>query len=80
LSKLQVRITSISCLTNLLTGGKLTAHYIKKRPGVRKAGLPRLSTPGFSRLTSGHRTVARAYGGVLGHDEVRDRYLFSIFF
>ena len=54
-------------------GGKLTAHYIKKNPGVKKAGLPRLSAPAFGRLTSAKRSVTRAYGGVLGHDEVRER-------
>ena len=71
--KLLVRITNPFSNRLLSIGGKLTAHYIKKNPGVKKAGLPRLSSPAFGRLTSAKRTVARAYGGVLGHDEVRER-------
>jgi len=47
---------------------------VTKKAGKRKAGLPALRSPAFGRLTSGKRTVTRAYGGTLRHDEVKDRY------
>ena len=41
------------------------------------AGLPRLSTPAFRRISATKRTVARPYGGVLDHSEVKDRYFLT---
>lgn len=52
----------------------MSVHYLKKKGAARKAGLPSLSSPAFGRLTSAKRSVARPYGGVLGHEEVRERY------
>ena len=51
----------------------MTTHYVKKRGGIRKPGLPRLSSPAFGRLPSSKKSVSRAYGGVLNHDDVKDR-------
>jgi ribosomal protein L34E len=51
----------------------LAIQYIKKRGGIRKPGLSSLRPAEFGRLTSSKRTVSRPYGGVLGHDEVKER-------
>ena len=48
-------------------------RYIKKKGGVVRAGLKKLRSPEFGRLTSGKRTVSRPYGGVLSHEEVKGR-------
>ena len=45
-----------------------------------RAGLKKLRSPEFGRLTSGKRTVSRPYGGVLSHEEVKGRYDYSICF
>ena len=55
-------------------GGKLTIQYIKKN--TKANGLPGLKVdrPNNLRRMSFHcRTVSRPYGGVLGHQEVRER-------
>mmetsp|Transcript_6256 Transcript_6256/g.4720 ORF Transcript_6256/g.4720 Transcript_6256/m.4720 type:complete len:93 (+) Transcript_6256:31-309(+) len=54
-------------------GGKLSVRYIQKKQGKRLPGLPRKTTQKFGRLTRTKRTVARAYGGVLSHADVRER-------
>ena len=53
-------------------------RYIKKKGGVVRAGLKKLRSPEFGRLTSGKRTVSRPYGGVLSHEEVKGRYAYHI--
>ena len=55
-------------------GGKLAIHYIeKKTKGIGKHGIKRTRPAAFSRLSVNDRTVARPYGGVLTHMEVRER-------
>ena len=55
-------------------GGKLAIQYIeKKTKGIAKHGIKRVRPAAFSRLSVNNRTVARPYGGVLTHQEVRDR-------
>ena len=55
-------------------GGKLAIQYIeKKTKGIAKHGVKRVRPAAFSRLSVNNRTVARPYGGVLTHQEVRDR-------
>ncbi len=46
---------------------------MKRKAGSSLAGLPKLRSPAFSRLTTTQKSVARPYGGKLTHDEVRDR-------
>ena len=39
------------------------------------AGLPRIGTPAFRKISATKRTVSRPYGGVLDHADIKDRYL-----
>ena len=57
----------------IVLGGKLTIQYLKKTASNGPAGVPRLMGSGIGRLTRTKRTVARPYGGKLGHAEVRDK-------
>ena len=55
-------------------GGKLAIQYIeKKTKGIAKHGIKRMRPAAFRRLSYSNRTVARPYGGVLTHQEVKDR-------
>ena len=55
-------------------GGKLAIQYIKKKThGSAKLGVRVARPPQNKRLARHHRSVSRAYGGVLCAQEVRDR-------
>ncbi len=55
-------------------GGKLAIQYItKKTKGTGFAGVSVRRPGAFSRLSYSKRTVSRPYGGVLTHQQVRDR-------
>ncbi len=55
-------------------GGKLAIQYIeKKSKGIAKHGIKQARPAVFRRLSYSNRTVARPYGGILTHQEVKDR-------
>ena len=55
-------------------GGKLAIQYIKKKTnGNKMQGLKALRPANYRRASRTARTVSRAYGGVLTHQEVRER-------
>lgn len=55
-------------------GGKLAIQYLtKKASGNGKAGLKVARPSTLRRMLRSNRTVSRPYGGVLTHEEVRDR-------
>jgi large subunit ribosomal protein L34e len=62
-------------------GGRLVAHYRKKKAGAPKCGeckcklqgIPTLRPHEYSRLLKSQRTVARAYGGTQCGGCVRNR-------
>lgn len=55
-------------------GGKLAIQYIeKKTKAIGKQGIKRTRPAAFRRLSVNRRTVARPYGGVLTHQELRER-------
>ena len=55
-------------------GGKLAIQYIKKKTnGTKMAGVKVMRPANFKRTSRTARTVSRPYGGVLTHQEVRDR-------
>ena len=55
-------------------GGKLAIQYIKKKTsGTKMQGLKALRPANYKRASRTARTVSRAYGGVLTHQEVRER-------
>jgi large subunit ribosomal protein L34e len=55
-------------------GGKLAIQYIKKKTnGTKMAGVKAVRPSKFATLGRAKRTVSRAYGGVLTHQEVRER-------
>ena len=55
-------------------GGKLAIQYIKKKTSGTKMQGVKVRRPAVSRRLSRHnRTVSRPYGGVLTHQEVRER-------
>merc|ERR1719224_246628 len=55
-------------------GGKLSIQYIKKKTnGTKMAGVKVGRPADMKRMRASARTVARAYGGVLTHSQVRDR-------
>ena len=37
------------------------------------AGLPRISSPAFRKISATKRRIARPYGGSLNHQDVKDR-------
>lgn len=55
-------------------GGKLAIQYIKKKTsGNKMQGLKALRPANYKRASRTARTVSRPYGGVLTHQEVRER-------
>ena len=55
-------------------GGKLAIQYIKKKTnGTKMQGVKVMRPADFKRTSRSNRQVSRAYGGVLTHQEVRDR-------
>merc|ERR1712195_29518 len=55
-------------------GGKLGIQYLTKHTlGTKMAGVKVARPAVFKRMNSNARTVARPYGGVLTHSQVRDR-------
>merc|ERR1711937_842921 len=62
-------------------GGKLVFQYLKKRPSVPKCPMTGMKLKGVkpatnqekARLPKRHKTVYRAYGGVLSHKAVREK-------
>ena len=55
-------------------GGKLAIQYIKKKTnGTKMQGIKVMRPADFKRTSRTHRQVSRAYGGVLTHQEVRER-------
>ena len=55
-------------------GGKLAIQYIsKKTSGTGLQGLSRKRPAAARRIAYAKRTVSRPYGGVMTHQEVRDR-------
>merc|ERR1712137_361017 len=65
----------------VIPGGKLAAHYIKKKAhgpacgdcGSRLAGIPALRAHEYKRLPKHQRTIRRAYGGTVCGICVRER-------
>jgi large subunit ribosomal protein L34e len=64
-------------------GNRLVAHYLKKRAngprcaesGKPLAGIPHIKTEQLKRLPKNRRTVARAYGGVLSPNVLKERII-----
>ena len=64
-------------------GGKLVLQYVKKRgtlpkcpmTGQRLRGIKKVNNQAKSRIARRHKTVTRAYGGVLAHNAVRDKII-----
>jgi large subunit ribosomal protein L34e len=55
-------------------GGKLAIQYVeKKTKSIGKHGIKNGRPASLRRLSYSARTVARPYGGVLSHQEVKDR-------
>ena len=55
-------------------GGKLAIQYIKKKTSGTKMPGVKVARPSvFRRLGRNARTVSRPYGGVLSHQDVRER-------
>ena len=55
-------------------GGKLAIQYIKKKTtGTKMQGVKVLRPADFKRASRTSRSVSRPYGGVLTHQEVRER-------
>ena len=55
-------------------GGKLTIQYVAKRSkAIRKPGMKHGRQATLARMSYSARTVSRPYGGVLGHQELKDR-------
>ena len=55
-------------------GGKLAIQYIKKKTsGTAMQGVKAARPSIFRRMHRFNRTVSRPYGGVLTHQEVRER-------
>ena len=55
-------------------GGKLGIKMLKKKSkGNKMSGIKIARPADFRRMRASARTVTRAYGGVLSHDQVRDR-------
>ena len=55
-------------------GDKLAIQYIKKKTnGTKMQGVKAMRPANFKRSSRTSRTVSRPYGGVLTHQEVRDR-------
>ncbi len=55
-------------------GGKLAIQYVEKKShGITKHGLTRGRPAALRRLSYSKRTVSRPYGGVLTHQEVKER-------
>merc|ERR1712010_33208 len=55
-------------------GGKLAIQYIKKKTsGTKMPGVKVMRPAKYSRARRTDRSVSRPYGGVLSHQEVRQR-------
>ena len=55
-------------------GGKLAIQYIKKKTqGTQKQGVKVRRPAQLKKISRTARTVSRPYGGVLTHQEVRER-------
>jgi large subunit ribosomal protein L34e len=55
-------------------GGKLAIQYIKKKTsGTKMPGVKVMRPANNKRASRTSRTVSRPYGGVLTHQEVRER-------
>ena len=55
-------------------GGKLAIQYIKKKTsGTKMQGVKVARPASLKRVGRAHRSVSRPYGGVLTHQEVRER-------
>ena len=54
-------------------GGKLAVKYIQKRGKSLHHGIKAVRGSGVRKVAYRQRTVSRPYGGVLTHDEVKER-------
>ena len=54
-------------------GGKLAVQYIQKKSKSLHHGLKAIRGAARGRIAYRQRTVSRPYGGMLSHDEVRER-------
>ncbi len=68
-----------------LPGGRITIHYVKRKPkqaheAITKKplhGIPRLIPVKFRKLSKSQRTVSRPYGGVLSHSSLKEKIIAS---